>query len=75
MSSRKKEEEAEVRCSFCGKSDAEVATIIVHGSVGICDECVVACQRILAWSAMEDSRQNEELLKSQGAAVSQETSQ
>jgi ATP-dependent protease Clp ATPase subunit len=31
----------DVRCSFCGKSQDEVRTIVVSGSSSICDECVV----------------------------------
>jgi len=29
-----------VRCSFCGKSPADVRTILTSGDSAICDECV-----------------------------------
>lgn len=34
-------------CSFCGKSEKEVARIIVGPAVYICDECVGLCVEIL----------------------------
>lgn len=35
-------------CSFCGKIDKEVSTLIVGPSVQICDECVLICVGIVA---------------------------
>ena len=35
------------RCSFCGKSDLEVCTMISGPTVNICDECVELCNKIL----------------------------
>lgn len=37
----------ELRCSFCGKSQREVAKIIAGPTVYICDECVRLCAEIL----------------------------
>ena len=34
-------------CSFCRKSDEQVAKLISGVGVYICDECVAACNRIL----------------------------
>lgn len=34
-------------CSFCGKSDADVHTMISGPSVFICDECVELCAGIV----------------------------
>jgi ATP-dependent Clp protease ATP-binding subunit ClpX len=34
------------RCSFCGKSQEEVKTLVAGPGVFICDECVHLCQAI-----------------------------
>ena len=36
------------RCSFCGKSQEEVKTLIAGPGVFICDKCVRLCQSIIA---------------------------
>ena len=35
------------RCSFCGKEQTEVRTLISGPGVFICDECVQLCQEII----------------------------
>ncbi len=51
----------EVRCSFCGKTRSQVRKLIQGPSgVFICDECVSACQDIIAGSDAEDARIAEE---------------
>ncbi len=35
--------EAEIYCSFCGKSNGEARCIVAGPTVYICDECVQAC--------------------------------
>jgi ribosomal protein L37AE/L43A len=35
------------RCSFCGKAQTEVRTLIAGPGVFICDECVQLCQAII----------------------------
>lgn len=35
------------RCSFCGKSQEEVRTLVAGPGVFICDECVQLCQAII----------------------------
>ena len=35
------------RCSFCGKSQKEVKTLVAGPGVFICDECVQLCQEII----------------------------
>lgn len=37
----------ELSCSFCSKSQAEVATLITGPGVHICDECVDRCNDVL----------------------------
>ena len=41
------EEATTIRCSFCGKSQDEVRTIIAGPRVHICDECVDLCNDII----------------------------
>jgi ClpX C4-type zinc finger len=36
------------RCSFCGKSQEDVRTLVAGPGVFICDECVQLCQAIVA---------------------------
>ena len=43
-----------LRCSFCGKTQAEVKKIIAGPTVYICDECIDLCNEI-----MEEEYQNE----------------
>ncbi|EAA9052619.1 hypothetical protein K3U18_003238 [Salmonella enterica] len=35
------------KCSFCGKTNNDVASIIAGDGVCICDECVFVCVKIL----------------------------
>jgi ClpX C4-type zinc finger len=35
------------RCSFCGKSQEDVATLVAGPGVFICDECAQLCQAII----------------------------
>src|ERR1700733_5971995 len=39
------------RCSFCGKSQTEVKTLVAGPGVFICDECVQLCQVVIAKKA------------------------
>ena len=39
------------RCSFCGKAQTEVKTLVSGPGVFICDECVELCQEIIAKKA------------------------
>jgi len=39
------------RCSFCGKSQTEVKTLVAGPGVFICDECVELCREIIAKEA------------------------
>ncbi|HHT3972970.1 TPA: ClpX C4-type zinc finger protein [Citrobacter freundii] len=35
------------KCSFCGKTNNDVATLITGGGACICDECVYVCVEII----------------------------
>jgi ClpX C4-type zinc finger protein len=42
-------------CSFCGKAQTEVKTLVSGPGVFICDECVQLCQSIIAKNAATQS--------------------
>ena len=45
---RNENEQKDVHCSFCGKSQDEVYRLIAGPGVWICNECVDLCNIILA---------------------------
>jgi ATP-dependent protease Clp ATPase subunit len=60
------------RCSFCGKSQTDVKTLVAGPGVFVCDECVQLCQSIIAnkagtqevpGSLLPDDAPTEKLLK------------
>jgi ATP-dependent protease Clp ATPase subunit len=60
------------RCSFCGKAQTEVGTLVSGPGVFICDECVRLCQDVVANNAgrqkaadslLPDNAPTERLLK------------
>ena len=50
-------------CSFCGKSQHEVAKLIAGPSVFVCNECINLCNEILEDVTKDDQFINEKLLK------------
>ena len=46
---------APVACSFCAKPEHEVAKIIAGPGIYICDQCVQACNEILATDSAGES--------------------
>ncbi len=36
------------RCSFCGKADDEVQTLVASPTVFICDGCVEMCEQVIS---------------------------
>ncbi|MDO4680330.1 MAG: ATP-dependent Clp protease ATP-binding subunit ClpX [Aerococcus sp.] len=54
------EDENNIRCSFCGKSQDQVEKIIAGPDVYICNECVALCQQIIDEDRAAEQR-NEEL--------------
>jgi ATP-dependent Clp protease ATP-binding subunit ClpX len=53
MDMRRRPTRLELRCSFCGKSQSQVESIIKGPSVYICNECLKLCNEIL----LEENRQ------------------
>jgi hypothetical protein len=53
-----------LRCSFCGKSERDVAKLLAGPKVHICDACIGVCNRILeatpatsgGWDVVSDER-------------------
>jgi len=45
---KKREDNANLSCSFCGKSQREVRKLIAGPTVYICDECIELCNDIIA---------------------------
>jgi ATP-dependent Clp protease ATP-binding subunit ClpX len=45
---KKREEDSNLSCSFCGKSQREVKKLIAGPTVYICDECIELCNDIIA---------------------------
>ena len=39
-------DQEEVKCSFCGKSSAEVERILAGPGIAICDECIICSAEI-----------------------------
>jgi hypothetical protein len=64
-----------LRCSFCRKSEAEVAKLLGGPGVSICDSCVGVCNRILeatpsafaGWDSMADGALLQSLKPSEAA--------
>jgi ATP-dependent Clp protease ATP-binding subunit ClpX len=53
--------EVRVRCSFCGKSGAEVKKVIAGPGVYICNECIGLCNEILAGEEGKPARPKPQL--------------
>jgi ATP-dependent Clp protease ATP-binding subunit ClpX len=48
-----------LKCSFCGRPDAEVAKLVAGPRVYICDRCVETAARIMA--AADSPRETEDV--------------
>ncbi len=56
--SEKKDQNAPLKCSFCGKGQDEVKKLIAGPSVFICNECVDLCNEIIAeeWEEAKEQK-------------------
>ncbi len=52
---KRRDDDANLSCSFCGKSQREVKKLIAGPTVYICDECIELCNDIIAEEASRDS--------------------
>jgi ATP-dependent Clp protease ATP-binding subunit ClpX len=57
--SRKNDENDNLFCSFCGKSQNEVKKLIAGPAVYICDECIQLCSEIIEEESEKDARETE----------------
>ena len=53
---KKREEDSNLSCSFCGKSQREVKKLIAGPTVYICDECIELCNDIIAEEYSEEEQ-------------------
>ena len=53
--SKKENGKVNIKCSFCGKPQAEVERIIAGPGVYICDECIKVCTNIIENDLYEDT--------------------
>ena len=51
------------KCSFCGKSQYEVNSVVAGPDVCICEECIILCMEIIMKRCQEISKENNELYK------------
>jgi ATP-dependent Clp protease ATP-binding subunit ClpX len=59
LMSRKNDENDNLFCSFCGKSQNEVKKLIAGPAVYICDECIQLCSEIIEEESEKDARETE----------------
>jgi len=51
----KRDDQGNLSCSFCGKSQKEVKKLIAGPTVYICDECIGLCNDIIAEEIEKES--------------------
>lgn len=52
---RKKSEDTEIACSFCGKPQSEVRKLIAGPTVYICNECIDLCNEIVSEDLQQEA--------------------
>ena len=57
MPTEKRDDSANLTCSFCGKSQKEVKKLIAGPTVYICDECIGLCNDIIAEEIEKEEQQ------------------
>ena len=59
---KKKDENDNLFCSFCGKNQSEVRKLIAGPAVYICDECIQLCSEIIEEESEKDTKDTEHLM-------------
>jgi ATP-dependent Clp protease ATP-binding subunit ClpX len=59
---KKKDENDNLFCSFCGKNQSEVRKLIAGPAVYICDECIQLCSEIIEEESEKDSKETEQVM-------------
>lgn len=62
MAKKKKSQQPQLFCSFCGKNQEDVQRLIAGPDVYICDECVVLCEDIINQDNAVPVEQDDRLL-------------
>ena len=59
---KKKDENDNLFCSFCGKNQSEVRKLIAGPAVYICDECIQLCSEIIEEESEKDAKDSEQVM-------------
>jgi ATP-dependent Clp protease ATP-binding subunit ClpX len=59
---KKKDENDNLFCSFCGKNQSEVRKLIAGPAVYICDECIQLCSEIIEEESEKDTKDSEQVM-------------
>jgi ATP-dependent Clp protease ATP-binding subunit ClpX len=59
---KKKDENDNLFCSFCGKNQSEVRKLIAGPAVYICDECIQLCSEIIEEESEKESKDSDKVL-------------
>src|SRR5210317_1878000 len=59
---KKKDENDNLFCSFCGKNQSEVRKLIAGPAVYICDECIQLCSEIIEKESEKDAKDTEQVM-------------
>jgi ATP-dependent Clp protease ATP-binding subunit ClpX len=59
---KKKDENDNLFCSFCGKNQSEVRKLIAGPAVYICDECIQLCSEIIEEESEKESKDTEQVM-------------
>jgi ATP-dependent Clp protease ATP-binding subunit ClpX len=59
---KKKDENDNLFCSFCGKNQSEVRKLIAGPAVYICDECIQLCSEIIEEESEKDTKDTEHVM-------------
>ena len=59
---KKKDENDNLFCSFCGKNQSEVRKLIAGPAVYICDECIQLCSEIIEEESEKDAKDSERVM-------------
>ena len=59
---KKKDENDNLFCSFCGKNQSEVRKLIAGPAVYICDECIQLCSEIIEEESEKEAKDSEQVM-------------
>jgi ATP-dependent Clp protease ATP-binding subunit ClpX len=59
---KKKDENDNLFCSFCGKNQSEVRKLIAGPAVYICDECIQLCSEIIEEESEKETKDSERVM-------------